>query len=179
MYDVLLSFLALGVVVNCDNCDKPNIIFILVDDLGYADVGFTRDVNDDISSSDVLYNTPIIDTLARENGIILERHYVHPTCTPTRAAFLTGKYPSTTGVISVNQPFDTRAVSDNQVLFPSILSQYANYSTVFAGKWHVGSRDWDKLAIEFFDEATYSSNGYISYYTHEFCITPTAFNGYV
>ena len=160
------------------NCDKPNIIFILLDDLGYGDVGFTRSTDEDISSSTVLYNTPNIDKLAREDGIILNRHYVHPICSPTRASFLTGKYPSTTGVTIPNFPFDIRAISDNQVLLPSVLSQYGNYATVFAGKWHVGGRDWDKTALQFFDQATYSTSGFLTYYTHENCNPPGGFGRY-
>ena len=61
---------------------KPNIVFILVDDMGYNDIGYH---NPNIIS-------PNIDHLAR-SGIRLEQNYVQPQCTPSRAAFLTGMYP--------------------------------------------------------------------------------------
>ena len=61
---------------------KPNIVFILADDMGYNDVGYH---NSDIKS-------PNIDQLAR-SGIQLEQNYVQPQCTPSRAALLTGMYP--------------------------------------------------------------------------------------
>ena len=61
---------------------KPNIVFILVDDMGYNDIGYH---NPNIIS-------PNIDRLAR-SGIRLEQNYVQPQCTPSRAAFLTGMYP--------------------------------------------------------------------------------------
>ena len=61
---------------------QPNIIYILADDLGWADVGF--------HGSDIL--TPNIDELAK-TGARLEQFYVQPMCTPTRAALMTGRYP--------------------------------------------------------------------------------------
>ena len=66
--------------------DKPNILFILADDLGWGDVSY--------HGSDI--RTPTIDRLA-ESGIQLEQHYVCPMCTPTRVSFLTGRYPSRFG----------------------------------------------------------------------------------
>lgn len=69
-------------------CDTPpHIIFILVDDLGWSDVGYQN-----IS----LISTPNIDRLASE-GVILDNYYVQPLCTPTRSALLSGKYPIHTG----------------------------------------------------------------------------------
>src|SRR6266498_500616 len=62
---------------------RPNIVIIIADDLGWKDVGW--------HDSDV--KTPNLDKLAK-NGVRLERHYVYPTCSPTRAGILTGRNPS-------------------------------------------------------------------------------------
>ena len=61
---------------------EPNIIFVMADDMGYNDIGFN---NENIE-------TPNMDRLAKD-GIILKQNYMQPTCTPSRAAFLTGMYP--------------------------------------------------------------------------------------
>ena len=67
----------------CDNnISAPNIIFILVDDVGWADLNYT-------TPHETAIPTPHIDSLAR-SGLILTQHYVHPTCTPSRAALMTG-----------------------------------------------------------------------------------------
>ena len=69
---------------------QPNIIFILVDDVGWAD--FSYNVNGNTSIS-----TPNIDRIAKK-GIKLKRHYAQPTCTPSRASLLTGRYAANTGL---------------------------------------------------------------------------------
>ena len=73
---------------------RPHIVFLLIDDLGYADAGFN-------GGKDI--RTPHIDALAR-GGTILGAHYAQPVCSPTRAALLTGRYPTRTGVYSVVRP---------------------------------------------------------------------------
>ena len=69
---------------------KPNILFVLVDDLGWSDVSF--------HGSKI--KTPNVDKLASE-GVILESYYVQPICTPTRSALLSGRYPIHTGEYKV------------------------------------------------------------------------------
>ena len=64
----------------------PNILFILVDDLGYANVGYHLPDNKEI-------NTPNIDYLATKVGLRLNRHYVHYTCSPTRSSLQSGRIP--------------------------------------------------------------------------------------
>lgn len=73
---------------------QPNIVFLLIDDLGYADCGFNggREIQ-----------TPNIDRLAK-SGAILENLYVQPVCSPTRSALLTGRYPTRTGVYTIVSP---------------------------------------------------------------------------
>ena len=83
----LLLLLTLNMAAN-----PPNIIYILVDDWGYQDVGFR--------GSDIL--TPNMDQLAKD-GVILDNHYVTPLCAPTRATLLTGRYPIRTGFWNGNQ----------------------------------------------------------------------------
>ncbi len=74
--------------------DKPNIVIFLIDDLGYADVGFN-------GGKDI--RTPNIDRLAGQ-GTVLASHYVQPVCSPTRAALMTGRYATHTGVYGVVRP---------------------------------------------------------------------------
>ena len=80
---MFLCFLSLA---SCQ-ADKPNIIFILADDMGFNDIGY---INPEIL-------TPNLDNLAH-NGVILDRNYVQQVCTPSRTAFLTGMYPYKLGM---------------------------------------------------------------------------------
>jgi arylsulfatase A-like enzyme len=73
-----------------DGKHKPNILYILADDLGWGDVGFHG----------APIKTPNINRLCK-TGVELDQHYVQPMCTPTRVALLTGKYPSRFGDIAI------------------------------------------------------------------------------
>ena len=105
----------------------PNIIVILADDLGWNDVGY--------HGSEI--NTPNLDRLAAE-GLELDRFYAQPTCSPMRAALMTGKSPKTLGI--------SRAIAKNQKvgldLSEIILPQRLNslgYRSLMVGKWHLGN----------------------------------------
>lgn len=106
---------------------SPNILIILADDLGWNDVSY--------HGSEI--KTPNIDKLI-SSGVELDRFYVQPTCSPTRAELMTGKSAMRLGI--------TRPISKNQKLGlgleEKILPQYLkelNYSTYLLGKWHLGS----------------------------------------
>ncbi len=108
--------------------DKPDIVLIVADDLGWGDVGFHGGK----------LRTPHLDRLARE-GLELDQHYVATMCSPTRAALLSGRYWSRFGIAGATNdrvfPFDT-------VTLPSALRS-AGYETAIAGKWHLGSKpEW-------------------------------------
>ena len=125
----LQGFLPLFVTIGWCSGDSspPNILFILADDLGW---------------NDVPWNNPevIAPTLARlaGEGLILENNYVQPTCTPSRAALMTGYYPIHTG----NQYLPIRSLQPAGVPIKfNFLSQYLKdlgYSTHGVGKWHMG-----------------------------------------
>lgn len=90
---VFVLFLLLSSATTFSRSEKepvqPHIVFILVDDLGWSDVGF--------HGSKI--RTPNVDVLARE-GVILDNYYVQAYCTPTRGSLLTGRYPIHTGELS-------------------------------------------------------------------------------
>ena len=107
---------------------KPNIVIIVDDDLGWADVGYHGSA----------FRTPNIDRLA-ETGIELDQHYVAPMCTPTRAALLTGRYWSRFGNTS---PSNTQVLPFDTVTLATALRS-SGYETAIAGKWHLGSKpEW-------------------------------------
>lgn len=101
---------------------KPNIIFILADDLGI----------DGVSSYGAdLFKTPIIDKLAKE-GIRFTNAYTAPLCGPSRAVILTGRYAFRTGAVNQDQ---TAEVNPNvEIMMPKILKK-AGYTTSMIGKW--------------------------------------------
>ncbi|NND83275.1 MAG: sulfatase-like hydrolase/transferase [Gammaproteobacteria bacterium] len=106
---------------------QPNIVLLVADDLGYADVGFR--------GSDI--DTPALDRLARE-GRVLNRFYTAPICSPTRAALMTGRDPMRLGVAyNVLLPWDNGGIHPRE-RFMSESFQAAGYQTAMIGKWHLG-----------------------------------------
>lgn len=122
----LASLTPLGGLVAADT-SKPNIIYFLVDDMGYADCGFN-------GGTDIL--TPNIDKLAKQ-GAVLKSFYVQPLCSPTRAALLSGRYPTHTGVYHVVTPGATWGLPLDERTLPQALAD-AGYTTAITGKWHLG-----------------------------------------
>ena len=103
---------------------RPNIVVFLADDLGWADVPWHGSP----------YHMPNLAALSKDS-VKLEAFYVHPVCSPTRTAFLTGRYASRFGVTS---PQNERALPWNTVTLASALKG-AGYETALIGKWHLGS----------------------------------------
>jgi arylsulfatase A-like enzyme len=132
--------------------DKPNIIIILPDDLGWSDVGYHGSA----------IKTPNIDKLAK-TGIRMNQHYVMPTCTPTRVSLLTGKYPSRYGVLG---PAYGEVIDLGDPTLASLLSENG-YFTAIAGKWHMGSPPYTPLKYGFQSSYGYF-DGQIDPYTHEY-----------
>jgi len=107
--------------------EQPNIVILLADDLGFADLGFR--------GSDI--ETPHIDRLARE-GLTLNRFYAMPICTPTRSALMTARDPMKLGSIYAGfQPWQNGGVSPDEHFMPESF-QAAGYQTAMIGKWHLG-----------------------------------------
>lgn len=109
---------------------KPNIVFILADDLGNADLGYRGGE----------IKTPNIDRLAME-GVRAESFYGEPLCTPSRAALMTGRYPMRHGLQTlVIFPSHTYGLPTDERTLPQALKA-AGYRTYMVGKWHLGHAD--------------------------------------
>jgi arylsulfatase B len=136
---------------------KPNIVYIIADDLGWKDVGF--------HGSDI--QTPNLDQLAK-TGVQLGAMYTQPLCTPSRAAFLTGRYPCRYGlqtlVILGGQQY---GLPTDEYTLPQALKE-TGYTTAIVGKWHMGHGDpkyWPRQRG--FDYQYGPLVGEIDYFTHQ------------
>lgn len=140
--------------------DMPNIVFVIADDLGWADVGFHGGNAP----------TPRLDRLARES-IELRQHYVAPVCSPTRAGLLTGRYWSRFGITT---PTNSLALPVDTVTLPRALKTQG-YDTCIAGKWHLGSLPvWGPNHFGF-DQSYGSLAGGISPWNHRYKKGPFTF----
>lgn len=135
----------------------PHILYIVADDLGWKDVGFH-------GAADI--KTPHLDKLAAE-GARLERFYVQPMCTPTRAALMTGRYPFRYGLQTMVIPSKgTYGLATDEYTLPQTLKD-AGYRTAAIGKWHLGHADrkyWPRQRG--FDYHYGAVLGEIDYFTH-------------
>jgi len=137
--------------------DKPNIVYILADDMGYADAGFNgcKDIQ-----------TPNLDKLAR-NGVILKSFYVQPVCSPTRASLMTGRYVAHTGVYSVVRPNAPWGLPLAEQTLAQALRE-VGYETAIVGKWHLGEfQEAYRPTRRGFDHQYGLWFGMIDYFTHE------------
>jgi arylsulfatase A-like enzyme len=117
--------------------DKPNILFILIDDMGWRDLG---------CYGSTFHETPVIDRLAREGALFTNAYAACPVCSPSRASILSGKYPARVGVTNfigghtsgrlTDAPY-TRELPLTETSLASALRD-GGYQTWHVGKWHLG-----------------------------------------
>lgn len=135
---ILFVFLLLSSCNNKSSKEKamtkentsPNIIFILTDDQGYGDLS---------SFGSKIIETPNIDQLAEE-GVKFTDFYVHPICSPTRAAFLTGSYAPRAGFPDVQLWGSPFGLNPSEITIAEVLKKQ-DYATACIGKWHLGDQD--------------------------------------
>lgn len=126
---VAVAFL-LALASDVQATDKPNVIVILADDLGYGDLSCYG--ADDIA-------TPNIDRMAVE-GAKFNSFYVSPVCSPTRAALMTGSHSTRVGIGGVMFPRNNHGLNPDEITLPELLKEQG-YSTAIIGKWHLGNQD--------------------------------------
>ncbi len=141
-----------------ESVNRPNIVIIVSDDQGFADAGFR--------GSDI--RTPNLDRLAA-NGIVLDRFYTQPMCSPTRVGLLTGRWPIRSGMMrGVVAPWHDRGLPLDEPILPEMLAESGYQHRACIGKWHLGlaRRKWlphNRGFTHFFGCYT----GAIDYFSHQ------------
>jgi len=126
----------------------PNIIHIMWDDMAVGEVGIPE------IQKVRGFETPNINQMA-EDGINFMRMYTEPACTPTRAAFQTGRYAVRSGMHTVAFPVEYSGMDADEVTIAEVLSQ-AGYMTGFFGKWHLGDTEFSYAHNQGYDEAFFT-----------------------
>jgi arylsulfatase A-like enzyme len=137
--------------------ERPNVVLILMDDLGYADIGSygVRDAR-----------TPSLDRLAREGVRFTDAYANGPNCTPTRAALITGRYQQRVGLEwPLGSSEQDRGLAATGTSLPALLKN-AGYATGLIGKWHLGFKPEFGPNAHGFGEFFGFLSGAVDFYTH-------------
>ena len=129
-YKSIIFFL---LMLSCENNGdiKPNIVFILTDDLGYADLS---------SYGSEFINTPNLDDMASDGAKLTSYYSSQAVCSASRAAILTGAYSNRIGINGAFGPKSKRGINQNELLISEMLKENG-YKTGIFGKWHLGDAD--------------------------------------
>jgi len=145
---------------------RPNVLFILADDLGYGDLScFGRPD----------YKTPNLDQMAQQGVRFVNAYSASPVCTPTRCAFITGRYPART-LIGLSEPLEWKknlgdrisvtGLSPDHPTIASLLKKNG-YATTLVGKWHLGYLPNFGPIQSGFDEFFGIMSGAVDYFTYK------------
>ena len=137
---LLLSVLSFPVLLSgCDDTRPLNVVLVVVDDLGWSDLG---------SYGSTFYETPEIDRLAKQAVLFTNAYSASPVCSPTRAAIMTGQHPARLHITDwipgqdpqdrpMRGPQDRHELDLHYITLAEALKNH-DYKTFFAGKWHLG-----------------------------------------
>lgn len=156
----ILAALILGASSQAQAQRQPNVVLVMMDDLGYGDLG-------SYGAPDV--RTPNIDRLAREGVRLTDAYANGPVCTPTRAALISGRYQQRAGLEDVL----TTSPADRELGLPALatslpaLLKANGYATGLVGKWHLGWKPEFGPMAHGFDEFYGFLSGAHSYYTNQ------------
>ena len=149
-----------GRVVSAAPAARPNVLFILADDLGYGDLSCYGRPD---------YKTPVLDALAKQGMKFTDNYAAAPVCTPTRCAYITGRYPQRLPV-GLEEPLKASSPDDvglppNHPTIASLLKGNG-YDTALVGKWHLGWKPEFGPNRHGFDEFFGILSGAADYFTH-------------
>ncbi|MCL4139596.1 UNVERIFIED_CONTAM: hypothetical protein GTU68_030558 [Idotea baltica] len=147
-----------------ENIERPNILVILCDDLGYSDVGFN-------GAKDI--KTPALDQLAKNGTIFSSAYVAHPFCGPSRTSLMTGRYSHKIGAqfnLPPNSDTIDKGVALNETFISKVL-QESGYETGIVGKWHLGATPKYHPNNRGFDDFYGFLGGGHKYFPEEYLVT--------